>query len=41
MEVKSTDIAWLRSVLADVTPDTDVSSVENIVQIIGAIPPGG
>jgi hypothetical protein len=41
MEVKSTDIAWLRSVLADVTPDTDVSSVEKIVQIIGTIPPGG
>jgi hypothetical protein len=28
-------------VLASITPDTDVSTVEKIVQIIGTVPPGG
>ena len=29
------------STLRGVTPDTDVSTVDKIVQIIGTIPPGG
>lgn len=37
----STDLARLQGVLASVTPDTDVSSVDKIVQIIGTQPPGG
>jgi hypothetical protein len=41
LEVKNTDMSWLRGVIANVTPDTDVSTADKIVQIIGTVPPGG
>jgi VCBS repeat-containing protein len=41
LEVKTTDMSWLRAAIADITPDTDVSTVDKIVQIIGTPPPGG
>jgi Ca2+-binding RTX toxin-like protein len=41
MEVQTTNVDWLRSVVGKVTNDTDVSTVDKIVQIIGTIPPGG
>jgi hypothetical protein len=41
MGVATETLATLRGVIADVTPDTDVSTVDKIVQIIGTIPPGG
>jgi hypothetical protein len=39
--VDTTDLARLQGVLTSITPDTDVSTVEKIVQIIGTVPPGG
>ena len=30
-----------RGVIGNVTPDTDVSTIDKIVQIIGTLPPGG
>jgi Ca2+-binding RTX toxin-like protein len=41
MGVDTTDLSRLRGVLQSITPDTDVSTVEKIVQIIGSQPPGG
>ena len=41
LEVKTTDMSWLCAAIADITPDTDVSTVDKIVQIIGTPPPGG
>jgi hypothetical protein len=41
MGVVTENLATLRGVIGNVTPDTDVSSVDKIVQIIGTIPPGG
>jgi methionine-rich copper-binding protein CopC len=41
LAVDTTDLARLQGVLASITPDTDVSTVEKIVQIIGTVPPGG
>jgi hypothetical protein len=41
MGVQTENLATLRGVLASVTPDTDVSTTEKIVQIIGTVPPGG
>jgi len=34
-------LATLRGAIVTVTPDTDVSTVDKIVQIIGTVPPGG
>jgi Ca2+-binding RTX toxin-like protein len=39
--VDTTDLAKLRGVLQSITPDTDVSTVDKIVEIIGSAPPGG
>ena len=33
--------ATLRGVIGSVTPETDVSTADKIVQIIGTVPPGG
>jgi hypothetical protein len=41
MGVATENLATLRGVIANVTPDTDVSTTEKIVQIIGTVPPGG
>ncbi len=41
MGVETENLATLRSVIASVTPDTDVSTTDKIVQIIGTLPPGG
>jgi hypothetical protein len=41
MGVATENLATLRGVIANVTPDTDVSTVDKIVQIIGTVPPGG
>jgi uncharacterized delta-60 repeat protein len=41
MGVQTETLSTLRGVIGNVTPDTDVSTVEKIVQIIGTIPPGG
>ena len=41
MAEDSTDLARLQGVLANVTPETDVSTTDKIVQIIGTVPPGG
>jgi hypothetical protein len=41
LAVDTTDLARLQGVLASITPNTDVSTVEKIVQIIGTPPPGG
>jgi hypothetical protein len=41
MGVQTESLATLRGVLANVTPDSDVSTIDKIVQIIGTIPPGG
>jgi hypothetical protein len=41
MGVVTENLATLRGVIGNVTPDTDVSSMDKIVQIIGTIPPGG
>jgi hypothetical protein len=41
MGVQTETLATLRGVIGSVTPDTDVSSIDKIVQIIGTIPPGG
>jgi Ca2+-binding RTX toxin-like protein len=41
MGVASENMSTLRGVIANVTPDTDVSTTTKIVQIIGTIPPGG
>ena len=39
--VATETLSTLRGVIANVGPDTDVSSTEKIVQIIGTVPPGG
>jgi methionine-rich copper-binding protein CopC len=39
--VATENLATLRGVIGNVTPDTDVSTVDKIVQIIGSVPPGG
>jgi len=41
MGVETENLATLRGVIAKVNPDTDVSTVDKIVQIIGTVPPGG
>jgi predicted extracellular nuclease len=41
MGVATETLATLRGVIGSVTPDSDVSTVDKIVQIIGTIPPGG
>jgi Ca2+-binding RTX toxin-like protein len=41
MGVETENLATLRGVIANVTPDTDVSTTDKIVQIIGTVPPGG
>ena len=41
MGVETENLATLRGVIASVTPDTDVSTTDKIVQIIGTLPPGG
>jgi hypothetical protein len=41
LAVDTTDLARLQGVLTSITPDTDVSTAEKIVQIIGTPPPGG
>ena len=41
MGVETETLATLRGVIGNVTPDTDVSSTDKIVQIIGTVPPGG
>ena len=41
MSVATENLVTLRGVIANVTPDTDVSTVDKIVQIIGTVPPGG
>lgn len=41
MGVATENLSILRGVIANVTADTDVSTPEKIVQIIGSIPPGG
>ena len=41
MGVETETLATLRGVIGSVTPDTDVSTVDNIAQIVGARPPGG
>jgi hypothetical protein len=41
MGVETENLANLRGVIANVTPDTDVSTTDKIVQIIGTVPPGG
>jgi hypothetical protein len=39
--VDTTDLARLQGVLAPITPFTDLSTEDKIVQIIGTVPPGG
>ncbi len=41
MSVATENLATLRGVIGSVTPDTDVSTTDKIVQIIGTVPPGG
>jgi hypothetical protein len=41
MGVATENLATLRGVIGNVTPDTDISTVENIVKIIGTVPLGG
>jgi hypothetical protein len=41
MGVATETLTTLRGVIGSVTPDTDVSTVDKIVQIIGSVPPGG
>jgi methionine-rich copper-binding protein CopC len=41
MGLETETLATLRGVIGSVTPDTDVSSIDKIVQIIGTVPPGG
>jgi methionine-rich copper-binding protein CopC len=41
MGVATENLATLRGVIGSVTPDTDVSTTDKIVQIIGTVPPGG
>ena len=41
MGVPTENLATLRGVIGSVTPDTDVSTIDKIVQIIGTVPPGG
>jgi hypothetical protein len=41
MAVETTDLARLQGVLSNINPDTDVSTTDKIVQIIGTVPPGG
>ena len=41
MGVQTETLSTLRGVIGNVTPETDVSTVDKIVQIIGTIPPGG
>ena len=39
--VATESLTTLRGVIANVGPDTDVSTTDKIVQIIGSVPPGG
>jgi hypothetical protein len=41
MGVATENLTTLRGVIGSVTPDTDVSAIDKIVQIIGTVPPGG
>jgi hypothetical protein len=41
MGVATETLATLRGVIGNVTPDTDVFTIDKIVQIIGSVPPGG
>jgi hypothetical protein len=41
MGVATESISTLRGVIGSVTADTDASTAEKIIQIIGSIPPGG
>ena len=41
MGVATENLATLRGVISSVSPDTDVSTTDKIVQIIGTVPPGG
>jgi hypothetical protein len=41
LAVDTTDLGRLQGVLASITPESDVSTPDKIVQIIGAVPPGG
>jgi hypothetical protein len=41
MGVATENLAALRGVIANITPETDVSTVDQILQIIGTPPPGG
>ena len=41
MGVATESLAALRGVIGSITPDTDVSTIDQIVQIIGTVPPGG
>jgi len=41
MGVATENLATLRGVIGSITPDTDVSTIDKIVQIIGTVPPGG
>jgi VCBS repeat-containing protein len=41
LEIQTIDVPWLRSAISNVTHETDVSSPELIVQIIGTPPSGG
>ena len=41
MGVATENLATLRGVIGSVTADTDASTAEKIIQIIGSIPPGG
>jgi hypothetical protein len=41
MGVATENLAALRGVIGSVTPDTDVSTTDKIMQIIGTPPPGG
>ena len=41
MGVQTEMLATLRGVISNVSPDTDISTTDKIVQIIGTVPPGG
>jgi Ca2+-binding RTX toxin-like protein len=41
MGVATEDLSTLRGVISNVTSDTDLSTPDKIVQIIGTVPPGG
>jgi hypothetical protein len=41
LAVDTTDLARLQGVLSSISPDSDVSAVSKIVEIIGTVPPPG